>query len=726
MEQKVAVERLARELERRVGGRPDVAVSSTATSCTVRTGRDDARLTFEIRAAGPSAELTVTAHADVQRRALRNALVGRSRIAAGEVHVLATLPFGDRAAERAAAWVVWTLDAVRATPIDPAGATSRLEPGQVAAYWWDERSNFGDAIGPWLVERISGLRPVNARRRRGLRPALYSVGSIVGYVNRDDVDVWGSGLMEPLAGTKLETLRRRTDVRVRAVRGAATREELVTKLGWDVPEVYGDPALLLPRFYEPREPAAGRARVAFVPHYVHRKHLTGEPADGVRVVDVAQDLETVVDEITAADVCVSTSLHGIVVAQAYGVPWVWLRVADHTLGGDAFKFGDFFSTLDGSDVAQHDVPASGLAGLDLLELAGSARLPGLAVSLDALLEAFPLGRAGGTLAGWEPPSVPRARPELLAPLRRQAGRARRAVGRRVGRPSVVERADANHTDLTAVREAVDRTTKAVEKVARELADQRRALDAIRLAATASTMSEVQAFANARQLTMLETLRHLAQTDDSVARFGDGEFRMMLRSDYDLRFQRNSPELRAALREVLAASGDEGISIGFPQVFRDAHWSGVWAELWPELRPHLPEHGTLLNSHVTRPIAFNLLRDDAVSLWRDVWRDKRVALVTGAGSRFETVPALFSSARSTQLVESLPQHAFDDLDRLVEVVSSGGEFDLALISLGPAGTVLAHRLHRAGVRALDIGHITDSYRNIYDGAPRPEAKPVVRP
>jgi len=708
---------LEREIARRFHDQSQFTVTGRKNGCVVVGGPQAHRWAVRAVVRDGHCIVTVRGRTPDSRRALRNALIGKAplRTRPDEHHVLERRAVGSFLSRRrqiaevgdlVERWSLWLDGALPRTRMR-GEKIAQLGPGETPVYWWDERANFGDALGPWLVQRITGREAVNARRRGKLNPALFGVGSILGYLDRDDVDVWGAGLMAPLDDAKTERLGKRQDVRVHAVRGARTRQELVGKLGWDVPEIYGDPALLLPRFYRPKPGNPGqKSGVALVPHYVHRKYVKGAAAPGVNVVDVAEDVERVVDQIANAGACVSTSLHGVVVAQAYGVPWVWLRVTDHPLGGDAFKFDDFFSTLDETAVASQDVESSEIGSLDLRSLAQRASLPRLTVSLDQLQDAFPL--EAGPRAGQ--PFVLPQREDLL--------------------PAVTEpsEADLHHEALVAefrkLLKATRDSNKTLKTMAAELKNQTRILESVRLASSAETMADVQEFVNARQLTMLNTLRRLATTDDSLARFGDGEFRLMLRSDYDVRFQRNSPELQRELLEVFRSTETPGFQIGFPQVFRDPHWTGVWSELWPQLRPALPPTGTYVNSHVTRPLAFDLLRDEAVELWRDVWRDRRVVVVTGAGSRFDADPALFSSADSLTIIESLATHAYSDLDRVTELLLSQQDAaDLALISLGPAGTVLAHRLHLAGVRALDIGHLVNSYQHIFDGAPRPERTPL---
>src|SRR5699024_7396414 len=87
--------------------------------------------------------------------------------------------------------------------------------------------------------------------------------------------------------------------------------------------------------------------VAVVPHYSHKRLISEELVErsGCKFVDVEQGPQDVASEIAGAKAVVSTSLHGLIFAQAYGVPWLWLKISDRHLAGQDFKFEDFFSTL---------------------------------------------------------------------------------------------------------------------------------------------------------------------------------------------------------------------------------------------------------------------------------------------------------------------------------------------------------------------------------------------
>ncbi|WP_209371725.1 polysaccharide pyruvyl transferase family protein [Brevibacterium renqingii] len=260
----------------------------------------------------------------------------------------------------------------------------------IPAYWWDLKSNFGDQITPWLIEMLTGRPAYNTMGLPRAGQAVMAAGSIITGMNRGDMTVWGSGLISPLDDLKVEILRSRAPRKIAAVRGERTRSELTTRLGWDVPATLGDPALLLPTYFTPYSRSESSKLPALVPHYAHRKLLPeNREENGFETVDVRKPPEVVVAQIANASSIVSTSLHGLIIAQAYGVPWIWLRITDQELIGEDFKFEDFFSTVEKSGVASVETTTNEAANLDIVGLAAQATLPQSRFSSDALIDAFP-------------------------------------------------------------------------------------------------------------------------------------------------------------------------------------------------------------------------------------------------------------------------------------------------------------------------------------------------
>lgn len=138
-----------------------------------------------------------------------------------------------------------------------------------------------------------------------------------------------------------------------AVRGKKTRNILINA-GFECPEVYGDPALLMPMLYTPQK-CEDKYRVGVICHYVHEE-LPGflkNDLDCVKKIHINRSYDKItefIDEVCSCDYIISSSLHGLIIANAYGVPAVRMIVKGHSLhpnksGQDRqnFKYEDYLS-----------------------------------------------------------------------------------------------------------------------------------------------------------------------------------------------------------------------------------------------------------------------------------------------------------------------------------------------------------------------------------------------
>lgn len=247
-------------------------------------------------------------------------------------------------------------------------AQGRLNASNLFWSWYSPR-NFGDWVTPYLFEKLTGREAVLCGTRH-LKPGAITVvgcGSILRHVRRPGVAVvWGSGIID-----SQDSFER--PLQVLAVRGPRTRARM-RALGYDCPEVFGDPGILLPRVYQPQSGVTHE--VGLIPHFaeIGRFRALNLPV-GWKVIDVTQALERVADEIASCRRTVSSSLHGLIVSHAYGVPSAWVG-AEAELHGDGVKFADYFEGAGVSDPVTagrwSDVLAGEISGLTFLkpELAG--------------------------------------------------------------------------------------------------------------------------------------------------------------------------------------------------------------------------------------------------------------------------------------------------------------------------------------------------------------------
>ncbi|MGH8243486.1 MAG: polysaccharide pyruvyl transferase family protein, partial [Steroidobacteraceae bacterium] len=248
------------------------------------------------------------------------------------------------------------------------------------ALWWMEGpypGNFGDVLNPYVIEKLSGRPPRYAPRGQ----CLLAIGSTVKFATEQTV-VWGAGT--PRMGDRLHP-----QADYRAVRGPLTRE-LVLQSGASCPPVYGDPSWFLPRLYRPAR-AARRYRMGLVLHHSNTGEL--EAGEGVKLISVIrgsyQEIESFIDELHECDCVLSTSLHGLIVAHAYGIPARWCEVADSAapLPGDGTKFRDYLLTVGLESEHRLSVPRGTLVTLDQVREAQG--LPRQQIDLDALAAAAP-------------------------------------------------------------------------------------------------------------------------------------------------------------------------------------------------------------------------------------------------------------------------------------------------------------------------------------------------
>lgn len=201
-------------------------------------------------------------------------------------------------------------------------------------FYWKPHSghrNFGDHLAKVIVTKVLAdhghLIEEQVRQPR----QLLSVGSVLHFAE-DGAVVWGSGVNGKVMRAADHRYRR---LDVRAVRGPKTRAFLMDK-GIAVPEVYGDPALLLPHLFPGRFARDVQRAVAVVPNLHDLQTLQQEG-----VADLVSPLDgwnRCIEQILQAELVVSSSLHGIIIAEAYGVPARYVRFSEVE---NPFKYDDY-------------------------------------------------------------------------------------------------------------------------------------------------------------------------------------------------------------------------------------------------------------------------------------------------------------------------------------------------------------------------------------------------
>lgn len=231
------------------------------------------------------------------------------------------------------------------------------------------------------------------------------------------------------------------------------------------------------------------------------------------------------------------------------------------------------------------------------------------------------------------------------------------------------------------------------------------------------MEDMRLFMKGRQLSMMDTLKALAGKNLSLSRFGDGEVKCMI-TDNGHDFQEHSWKLMNELRDI--CRHNRNTLVCFPGIKpEDAFWNSFWSASWRKCKVFLDDQFIIGNSMVSRIDIFNFHGQEAVTLWKNIWDGKSVCFVSGKNSRFDPEHILFSNIKSGTLVLSENRNAYSDIDRVFELCLATPDADIFLIALGVTGTILSSRLANAGKKALDIGHLTNCYDQVFLGKPIPE-------
>lgn len=223
----------------------------------------------------------------------------------------------------------------------PAGLTWRSSINLYSAARGDETLNFGDQLAPIIVRALFDR---DVRDSTILGANLVAVGSLLEGVEEIGPwarpHIWGTGYIKD--GPAWRGVR---PVRFKAVRGELTRsrvQNLCAKLA------LGDPAILMGEVYPDLIEQPKRFDVSVVPHFVDygsdpiRRLQAAHPE--VNIVNVLAPAKDVAAQIAQSRLVLSSSLHGLIVADAFDVPSQWTPMSDDVIGG-GYKFEDYYSAF---------------------------------------------------------------------------------------------------------------------------------------------------------------------------------------------------------------------------------------------------------------------------------------------------------------------------------------------------------------------------------------------
>lgn len=167
------------------------------------------------------------------------------------------------------------------------------------------------------------------------------IGSVAQNMNRRSI-VRGAGFISENSIQNVTSLGT-----IKALRGELSKELIKNKFDIELSVPLGDPALLTPRLFNFELPITqAKYEFGFAAHYadhsIDQKRIV-ENMGGL-YISVEQNLSDFVSQLLACKIIMSSSLHGLILSDSFGLPNTWIQLGDRLTGGD-FKFKDYYSTM---------------------------------------------------------------------------------------------------------------------------------------------------------------------------------------------------------------------------------------------------------------------------------------------------------------------------------------------------------------------------------------------
>jgi hypothetical protein len=247
--------------------------------------------------------------------------------------------------------------------------------------FWYLSNNFGDAVTHYLVKNYFGKNPIWVEPTNPANKYMLT-GSILN-VESPNTTVWGAGI------AWADDIIPNHDIR--AVRGSLTLKRLkeyrefqssiydedgniINYLPFDTSGIQiGDPVLALPHYYNPD--VEKKYKIGIIPHYIDSYYFYQNlnclkqdlDNNGITIIDINSQVEDFVKSVKSCETIISSTLHGIICADAYEVPSVHAKFSNK-IGGDGFKYKDWFSNFVNREHKIYDFANKSIEIADIIKI----------------------------------------------------------------------------------------------------------------------------------------------------------------------------------------------------------------------------------------------------------------------------------------------------------------------------------------------------------------------
>ncbi|MDE1549880.1 polysaccharide pyruvyl transferase family protein [Jeotgalibaca caeni] len=217
--------------------------------------------------------------------------------------------------------------------------------------------NMGDLLNPLIIEKLFDYKVESTNRYSS---DLIGIGSGLGGFQKEpglknsflqnyskifsgNLHVWGTGFIH--SDETMTSSFFRKNVIIHALRGEKTRRRVEQIMNKDIDVPLGDGGLLASELINPTNK---KYRLGIIPHFKEQEDpvfekLKKKHSDST-IIDLREDPIEVIKKLSECETIISSSLHGLIVADSFGIPNAYVKVTDNLLG-DGFKFHDYYSSF---------------------------------------------------------------------------------------------------------------------------------------------------------------------------------------------------------------------------------------------------------------------------------------------------------------------------------------------------------------------------------------------
>ncbi|MDY3373019.1 MAG: SP_1767 family glycosyltransferase [Terrisporobacter othiniensis] len=228
---------------------------------------------------------------------------------------------------------------------------------------------------------------------------------------------------------------------------------------------------------------------------------------------------------------------------------------------------------------------------------------------------------------------------------------------------------------------------------------------------------INLFNRPKIMTIEESINYILDNKVSLSRFGDGEMKLIYRSD--ISFQKYSSELSMRLKEVLNSDTNNHM-IGIPNVFgflneytygHKVYWGKNLLYYRKKWILNLRKDKIYINAFISR--CYLAFKDKSKSYYyfkliKNLWNNKDIIIVEGQYSRLGVGNDLFDNAKSIKRILCPKEDAYSYYVEILTEIKKIDKNSIIFLALGPTATVLAYDLAKLGYQAIDIGHVDIEY------------------